>query len=103
MRLSTFCGLHRDTVGGDLKAKCVYCLYDIQYIHARVLTEDQNDTIKGPNYTAKRHESQAGETNRAASWLTGWGRLSEFGQISPVLREVSLPIISNSQCMKMYR
>jgi len=36
-------------------------------------------------------------------WVTGWGRLSEFGQISPVLREVNLPIISNSQCMKMYR
>ncbi|XP_023334631.1 uncharacterized protein LOC111706097, partial [Eurytemora carolleeae] len=37
------------------------------------------------------------------AWVTGWGRLSEYGQISPVLREVSLPIISNSQCMKMYR
>jgi len=36
-------------------------------------------------------------------WVTGWGRLSEYGQISPVLREVNLPIISNSQCMKMYR
>ena len=35
--------------------------------------------------------------------VTGWGRLSEFGQISPVLREVKLPIISNSKCMSMYR
>jgi len=35
--------------------------------------------------------------------VTGWGRLSEFGQISPVLREVKLPIISNSKCMQMYR
>ena len=35
--------------------------------------------------------------------VTGWGRLSEYGQISPVLREVKLPIISNSKCMSMYR
>ena len=35
--------------------------------------------------------------------VTGWGRLSEYGQISPVLREVQLPIISNSKCMRMYR
>jgi len=35
--------------------------------------------------------------------VTGWGRLSEYGQISPVLREVRLPIISNSKCMRMYR
>ena len=35
--------------------------------------------------------------------VTGWGRLSEFGQISPVLREVRLPIISNSKCMRLYR
>jgi hypothetical protein len=35
--------------------------------------------------------------------VTGWGRLSEYGQISPVLREVQLPIISNSKCMTMYR
>jgi secreted trypsin-like serine protease len=36
-------------------------------------------------------------------WVTGWGRLSEYGQISPVLREVNLPIISNERCMRMYR
>ena len=35
--------------------------------------------------------------------VTGWGRLSEYGQISPVLREVRLPIISNSKCMRLYR
>lgn len=35
--------------------------------------------------------------------VTGWGRRSEFGQISPVLREVHLPIISNQKCMQMYR
>ena len=35
--------------------------------------------------------------------MTGWGRLSEYGQISPVLREVRLPIISNSKCMRLYR
>lgn len=36
-------------------------------------------------------------------WVTGWGRKSEYGQISPVLREVNLPIISNAKCMAMYR
>jgi hypothetical protein len=35
--------------------------------------------------------------------VTGWGRRSEFGQISPKLREVHLPIISNEKCMTMYR
>lgn len=35
--------------------------------------------------------------------VTGWGRRTEFGNISPVLREVHLPIISNSKCMTMYR
>lgn len=35
--------------------------------------------------------------------VTGWGRRSEFGQISPILREVHLPIISNQKCMQMYR
>jgi len=35
--------------------------------------------------------------------VTGWGRRSEFGQISPVLREVNLPVISNEKCMQMYR
>ena len=35
--------------------------------------------------------------------VTGWGRRSEYGSISPVLREVHLPIISNKKCMEMYR
>ena len=35
--------------------------------------------------------------------VTGWGRRAEFGQISPILREVHLPIISNAKCMQMYR
>lgn len=35
--------------------------------------------------------------------VTGWGRRSEYGQISPILREVHLPIISNEKCMSMYR
>lgn len=35
--------------------------------------------------------------------VTGWGRRSEYGNISPVLREVHLPIISNSKCMTLYR
>ena len=34
--------------------------------------------------------------------VTGWGRRSEYGSISPVLREVHLPIISNKRCMDMY-
>ena len=29
--------------------------------------------------------------------VTGWGRRTEFGNVSPVLREVHLPIISNSK------
>ena len=35
--------------------------------------------------------------------VTGWGRLSEYGKTSNVLREVQLPIISNERCMWMYR
>ena len=35
--------------------------------------------------------------------VTGWGRRTEYGQISPILREVNLPIISNQKCMSMYR
>lgn len=35
--------------------------------------------------------------------VTGWGRRSEYGQISPVLREVHLPILTNKKCMAMYR
>ena len=35
--------------------------------------------------------------------VTGWGRRSEYGSISPVLREVHLPIISNKRCMEMYQ
>ena len=35
--------------------------------------------------------------------VTGWGRRTEYGNISPVLREVHVPIISNSKCMTMYR
>ena len=33
--------------------------------------------------------------------VTGWGRLSEYGKTSNVLREVQLPIISNGRCMWM--
>jgi len=36
-------------------------------------------------------------------WVTGWGRKSEYGQISPILREVNLPIISNAKCMALYK
>ena len=33
--------------------------------------------------------------------VTGWGRRTEFGNISPVLREVHLPIISNSKVRRI--
>ncbi len=36
-------------------------------------------------------------------WAAGWGRLSENGSISPILRVVELTIISNAKCMAMYR
>ena len=35
--------------------------------------------------------------------ITGWGRRSEFGKISPILREIHLPILSNKECMDMYK
>lgn len=35
--------------------------------------------------------------------VTGWGRTSERGSTASVLREVQVPIISNSQCERMYR
>ena len=35
--------------------------------------------------------------------VTGWGRRSEFGKISPILRKVNLPILSNEKCMEMYK
>lgn len=35
--------------------------------------------------------------------VTGWGRTRERGSTSSVLREVQVPILSNSQCEKMYR
>ena len=36
------------------------------------------------------------------SLTMGWGK-KEDGQISKVLREVGMPIISNAQCRKMFR
>ena len=35
--------------------------------------------------------------------VTGWGRRSEFGRISPIIRKVNLPILSNEKCMEMYK
>ena len=32
--------------------------------------------------------------------VTGWGRTSETGQISPVLRQVEVPIYTNADCQK---
>ena len=32
--------------------------------------------------------------------VTGWGRLSEKGNISPILRQVKVPIYSNAACQK---
>ena len=44
-----------------------------------------------------------GDLNGRTGTVTGWGRRTEFGNISPVLREVHLPIITNSKCMDLYR
>jgi len=35
--------------------------------------------------------------------VTGWGRTSERSRPASVLREVSVPILSNKQCERMYR
>ncbi len=43
------------------------------------------------------------DLNGRTGTVTGWGRRTEFGNISPILREVHLPIISNSKCMTLYR
>lgn len=34
--------------------------------------------------------------------VTGWGRLSEGGTLPSVLQEVSVPIVSNDDCKKMF-
>lgn len=34
--------------------------------------------------------------------VTGWGRLSEGGTLPSVLQEVSVPIVSNEDCKKMF-
>ncbi len=41
---------------------------------------------------------QVGET----STVTGWGATSEGGQISPILQEVDLPIVSHGACAPFY-
>jgi len=71
--------------------------YDIALLQMSGRTDYQPNII--PICLPSSGNTLVGKTG----WVTGWGRLSEFGQISPVLREVSLPIISNSKCMEMYR
>ena len=39
----------------------------------------------------------------ASAFATGWGRISNDGQRSNILKEVELPIISNEECMSMYQ
>uniref|UniRef100_A0A8D9FBQ3 Serine proteinase stubble n=1 Tax=Cacopsylla melanoneura TaxID=428564 RepID=A0A8D9FBQ3_9HEMI len=34
--------------------------------------------------------------------VTGWGRLSEGGQLPPVLQKVTVPIVSNEKCRSMF-
>jgi len=36
-------------------------------------------------------------------WLTGWGITRQGGSLSPVLQELEVPILSNSECMRLYR
>ncbi len=36
-------------------------------------------------------------------WAAGWGTLLENGNISPILRVVELTIISNFECINMFR
>ena len=61
------------------------------------LPDNDNSLVGQVRYLTQQY------VNYQVGTVTGWGRLSEFGQISPVLREVKLPIISNSKCMQMYR
>jgi len=35
-------------------------------------------------------------------WVTGWGITSEEGSLSPVLRELEVPILSNRECERLY-
>jgi len=35
-------------------------------------------------------------------WVTGWGTTSEGGNISPTLRQVSVPIVSDTTCARQY-
>ncbi|KAK9977231.1 hypothetical protein ABG768_019052 [Culter alburnus] len=36
------------------------------------------------------------------SWVTGWGRLQYGGQIPDTLKEVTIPIVNNTDCDKAY-
>lgn len=36
-------------------------------------------------------------------FLAGWGFLHEGGKLSPILMQVQVPVIANSDCRKMYR
>lgn len=41
-------------------------------------------------------------SSESKATVTGWGRIKEGGNISNQLREVSVPIVSNEECGKMY-
>ncbi|XP_016117262.1 chymotrypsin-like protease CTRL-1 [Sinocyclocheilus grahami] len=36
------------------------------------------------------------------SWVTGWGRLQQEGSVSDMLQEVTMTVVSNSDCNKSY-
>ncbi|KTF72491.1 hypothetical protein cypCar_00046697 [Cyprinus carpio] len=46
----------------------------------------------------------AGSTFAAGteSWVTGWGRLQSEGPVSDILQEVTMPVVSNSDCANAY-
>eukprot|EP00092_Neocalanus_flemingeri_P070662 GFUD01086752.1.p1 GENE.GFUD01086752.1~~GFUD01086752.1.p1 ORF type:complete len:329 (+),score=88.38 GFUD01086752.1:160-1146(+) len=44
-------------------------------------------------------EDHAGETG----WVTGWGRLFQDGPFPPVLKELDLPILNNTECEASFK
>lgn len=71
--------------------------YDIALLRIRDRVDFQ------PNIIPICLPNEEGDLVGRTGTVTGWGRRTEFGNISPVLREVHLPIISNSKCMTLYR
>ena len=38
-----------------------------------------------------------------SGWVVGWGVTKQGGTLSPVLRELKLPLLSNRDCERLYR